>query len=239
MELLAMPGSLAQLPLSCYCPFDKITFFLHVAIKKQDKYGEENVWELQPHKLFRCRFATDGIKGFNNMEQAIENAKLQHCCSCPELFMNCLGAVLSPSDSQTVGHKNQWIAYFTTIKRKSCPKDLELQDLKLTGTHLPQPASQGDPLHHWSLAPLLFFYRNLSHGINCHWPAEYPLHARETKMTSKTLITLLPVMLRVLSYQLNHQQEKKTHNNLATSSNTFCLCHVWAIPAFPGPSTLR
>lgn len=107
MELLATPGSLAWLPLSCYCPFDKIILFLHVTIKKQDKYGRENARELQPHKLFRCRFATDGIKGFNNMEQAMENAKLQHCCSCPELFRNCLGAVLSPSDSQTVGHKNQ------------------------------------------------------------------------------------------------------------------------------------
>jgi len=61
---------------------------------------------LQPHKLFRCRFATDVIKNVNNMEQAMGNTKLQHCCSCPELFIHCLGTVLSPSDSQTVGHKN-------------------------------------------------------------------------------------------------------------------------------------
>lgn len=44
-------------------------------------------------------------KVFNNMDRAMENAKLQHCCSCPELFIQRSRAFLFPSDSQTVGHK--------------------------------------------------------------------------------------------------------------------------------------
>lgn len=81
-------GPLGWLPLSCSCPADQIDF-LQVIVKKQDKQGEQNVRELQPHKLLRRRFATNVIKG---------NCK---AVALLLVFIHCLGAALSPSDLQT------------------------------------------------------------------------------------------------------------------------------------------
>lgn len=95
MELLAKPGKgcLVPLLLSSSCVFNKIIFFLHITIKKQDKCGEENVRKLPATQTAQMQVFADVTKVSIIWT---EQWRMQSC-STAALVQNCLSTAQKPS----------------------------------------------------------------------------------------------------------------------------------------------